>query len=88
MDAHSKELFDLAQPFCYGDLAADPVYAYCIDAILPLDSLISECFGGEVAQLWTEHSAAQFEAQRFHCLHYFQQGYLAAKAEAQKKAGA
>ncbi len=81
MDQHIENLFEKAPPFAAGELSFHPLYTQYSVAAQTLEDMMAECFGGEVARLMEEYAAAQFELERFHCLHFFYQGYLAAKAE-------
>lgn len=81
MDTHIEDLFEAAQPFLEGELPFHPDCDRHSIAASTLEDMMEECFGGEVARLMAEYTAAYLEVERFHCLHYFYQGYLAAKAE-------
>lgn len=76
-----EDLFKAAQPFEMGDLMLHPDYMRFQETAMKLEDMMEECFGGEVAGLMWEYEMARFEMDRFHWLHYFCQGYLAAKRE-------
>lgn len=81
MDKRIEELFEQAQPFDEGELDQDPEYTRCNDITFDLEEKMGRLYGPEAKKLLQEFLYAYFEVERFDCLHYFYQGYLAAKAE-------
>lgn len=81
MDQHMEDLFKAAQPFEMGELMLRPDYLHFQEIAVRLEDMMDNCFGGEVERLMNEYVRAHFEMERLQCLHYFHQGYLAAKAE-------
>ena len=85
MDPHIEDLFEKAPSFFGGEASFHPDYDSCSITANMLEDMMIECFGGKVARLMGEYTAAQFEVERFYALHYFYQGSLAAKAELKQK---
>ena len=81
MDQHIKELFEAAQPFDRGELSQDPEYTRCFSQNLTLEDAVKARFGPEAHALLMEFLDSYYEIERFDCLHYFYQGYLAGKKE-------
>ena len=85
MDKHIEELFEDAQPFDEGELYQTPEYDLSISVNLRLERVMEATFGSEAHKLLMEFLDSYYEVERFNCLHYFYQGYLAAKAEGEQK---
>lgn len=81
MDSHIKELFEEAPFFTEGELALDPEYNKDFSYNMLLEDLMEKLFGPAAHTLLMEFLDSYYEIERFNCLHYFYQGYLAAKAE-------
>lgn len=81
MDKYIEELFEQAQPFDEGELYRDPEYMRCNNITFDLEKKMGELYGPEAQKLLNDFLYAYFEVERFGCLHYFCQGYLAAKPE-------
>lgn len=81
MDPHIEDLFEKAPPFSDGDLILRPDFERDCATADTLEDMLMECFGGEATRLMGEYTAARSEVERFYALHYFHQGYLAAKKE-------
>ena len=81
MDPHIEDLFEKAPPFSDGELILRPDFERDCSIANTLEDLLMESFGGEVSRLMTEYSAARLQTERLEQLHYFRQGYLAAKKE-------
>lgn len=81
MDPHIEDLFEKALPFSDGELTFHLDFEQCDTTADTLEDMLMECFGGEAARLMGEYTAARSEVERFYALHYFHQGYLAAKKE-------
>lgn len=79
MDTYMEERFEAAELFIDGELVLDPDYIQYSEKVNLLEDMLMECFGGEAARLMREYVVARFEVERFQNLHYFCQGYLAAK---------
>lgn len=81
MDQHIRDLFENAQPFDKGELYQSPEYDRCFSANLALEKAMRATFGPKAHRLLMEFLDSYYEIERFNCLHYFHQGYLAAKRE-------
>ena len=81
MDKRIEKLFEEAQPFDEGELYRDPEYTRCNDITFDLEKKMGQLSGPEAQKLLNDFLYAYFEVERFDCLHYFYQGYLAARAE-------
>ena len=85
MDLHIEDLFEKAPPFSDGDLTFHPDFERCSPIADPLEYMLLECFGGEVSRLVNEYTAARLRVEQLEQLHYFREGYLAAKRELEKQ---
>ena len=85
MDQHIVELFEKAQSFDEGELAEMPEYDKALEANLGIEYTIERLYGTEGHKLLLKFLNTYYKMERFHSLHYFCQGYLAAKAELEEK---
>ncbi len=85
MDKHMEELFEDAQLFIDSKLSRTKEYNRCFSANLTLEEAMKTQFGPEAHELLIEFLNSYYEIERFNCLHYFYQGYLAAKQELEEQ---
>lgn len=85
MDPHINALFEDAQLFTDGELCRTEEYDRCFSANLALEETMETVFGPEAHELLMEFLDSYYEIERFNCLHYFYQGYLAAKQELEEQ---
>ena len=85
MDEHIKELFEAAQTFGEEELYWSEECDRCYSANLALEEAMKERFGPEAHKLLMEFLDSYYEIEWLDCLHYFYQGYLAAKEELEQK---
>lgn len=85
MDKHIEELFEAAQPFDEGELFLTPECDKCFRINIADEERIQNTFGPKAEKLLMKFLDSYYEVERLECLHYFYQGYLAAKAELEAK---
>lgn len=85
MDPHINELYEDAQLFEEGELSESPEYYRCFNINLDLEQKMRDTFGPEAHQLLLDFLTSYYAIEEFRCLHYFYQGYLAAKTELSKR---
>lgn len=85
MDPHINALFEDAQPFDEGEIYQSQEYDCCFSVNLALEKAMEAIFGPEAHKLLMEFLDSYYEIERFNCLHYFYQGYLAAKQELEEQ---
>lgn len=85
MDKHIEELFEAAQPFHEGELFLTPECDKYFRINIANEWRIKNIFGPEAEKLLMKFLNSYYDIERLECLHYFYQGYLAAKAELETK---
>lgn len=81
MDSYIKALYKQAQSFEEGELSSDAEFDRYLDSVFDIEEKVEKLYGAEAMRLLCEHYAAQAKISEFTSLHYFQQGYFAAKRE-------
>ena len=82
MDPYMETLFEEAEPFEEGEVSEDPQYDYWTGLSIDLEKKLRELlYSEEEKKLLSDFIEVSFEIERYQCLHYFLQGYLAAKEE-------
>ena len=81
MDDRIERLFEEAQLFDEGELSRSREYRDCISLNLELEEEMKKRFGSEAHKLLMKFLDSYYEVERFNCLHYFYQGYLAGKEQ-------
>ena len=84
---HIQTLFEQALPFEKGELFLDPEYNRHVSANFDIEYQMRDTYGKDAHELLQDFLQAYFEVERFDCLHYFCQGYLAAQKELEQKDG-
>lgn len=81
MDNHIKELFANATRFDESELTKLEDYQLKEKITFQMEELAELKYGKEAGKFLEEYLLAIHEAFQYELLHYFEQGYLAAKAE-------
>lgn len=85
MDGHIIELFCAAQPFEEGAIHRDETYRRKVRLINAIRKKLKELYGEEAENILLDFCLVVRDMELDQCLHYFHQGYLAARGELQIK---
>lgn len=85
MDKHIEELFANAARFDESELTKLEDYKLKEKISLQMEEIAELKFGKEAGKFLEEYLMAIYDLCHYEFLHYFQQGYLAAKAETVEK---
>lgn len=81
MDRHIEELYRQAPRFDTGTQYQDPEYIRRLEITFRMEDLGEKMFGFMLRNFLEEYVGKLYEANQFELMHFFEQGYLAAKRE-------
>lgn len=87
MEPHIKELFKKGKLFDEGEMFGSPEYHHLCYIQMGIERKMRDTYGMEAHQLLLDLLCAYYDIEEYRYLHWFHQGYLAARAEQKQGKG-